>query len=109
MLAVIETGGKQYLVEPGKRINIEKVEKKEGEEVEFSKVLLIEKDGELKIGNPYVEGVKVIGKVIKQGKQKKIVVLKYKRKTRYKVKKGHRQPFTRVEILRIAITERKRG
>jgi len=101
MLAVIETGGKQYLVEPGKRINIEKVEKKEGEEVEFSKVLLIEKDGELKIGNPYVEGVKVIGKVIKQGKQKKIVVLKYKRKTRYKVKKGHRQPFTRVEILRI--------
>jgi large subunit ribosomal protein L21 len=101
MLAVIETGGKQYLVEPGKRINIEKVEKKEGEEVEFSKVLLVEKDGELKIGNPYVEGVKVVGKVIKQGKQKKITILKYRRKTRYKVKKGHRQPFTRVEILKI--------
>jgi large subunit ribosomal protein L21 len=101
MLAVIETGGKQYLVEPGKRINIEKIEKKEGEEVEFSKVLLVEKDGKLKIGNPYVEGVRVIGKIIKQGKQKKITILKYKRKTRYKVKKGHRQPFTRVEILRI--------
>jgi large subunit ribosomal protein L21 len=101
MLAVIETGGKQYLVEPGKRINIEKVEKKEGEEIEFSKVLLVEKDGELKIGNPYVEGVKVVGKVIKQGKQKKITILKYRRKTRYKVKKGHRQPFTRVEILKI--------
>jgi large subunit ribosomal protein L21 len=101
MLAVIETGGKQYLVEPGKRINIENVEKKEGEEIEFSKVLLVEKDGELKIGNPYVEGVKVVGKVIKQGKQKKITILKYRRKTRYKVKKGHRQPFTRVEILKI--------
>jgi large subunit ribosomal protein L21 len=101
MLAIIETGGKQYLVEPGKRINIEKIEKKEGEEVEFSKVLLVEKDGELKIGNPYVEGVKVVGKIIKQGKQKKITILKYKRKTRYKVKRGRRQPFTRVEILRI--------
>jgi len=101
MLAVIETGGKQYLVEPGKRINIEKVEKKEGEEIEFSKVLLVEKDGELKIGNPYVEGVKVVGKIIKQGKRKKITILKYRRKTRYKVKKGHRQPFTRVEILKI--------
>jgi large subunit ribosomal protein L21 len=101
MIAVIETGGKQYLVEPGKRINIEKIEKKEGEEVEFSKVLLVEKDGKLKIGNPYVEGAKVVGKIIKQGKQKKITILKYKRKTRYKVKRGHRQPFTRVEILRI--------
>jgi large subunit ribosomal protein L21 len=101
MLAVIETGGKQYLVEPGKRINIERVEKKEGEEIEFSKVLLVEKDGELKIGNPYVKGVKVVGKVIKQGNQKKITILKYRRKTRYKVKKGHRQPFTRVEILKI--------
>jgi large subunit ribosomal protein L21 len=101
MLAIIETGGKQYLVEPGKRINIEKIEKKEGEEIEFSKVLLVEKDGELKIGNPYVEGAKVVGKIIKQGKQKNITILKYKRKTRYKVKRGHRQPFTRVEILRI--------
>ncbi len=101
MLAVIETGGKQYLVEPGKRINIERIEKKEGEEVEFSRVLLVEKEGELKIGTPFVEGVKVIGKVIKQGKKKKITILKYRRKTRYKVKKGHRQPFTRVEILKI--------
>jgi large subunit ribosomal protein L21 len=101
MIAVIETGGKQYLVEPGKRINIEKIEKKEGEEIEFSKVLLVDKDGKLKIGNPYVEGVRVIGKIIKQGKQKKITILKYKRKTRYKVKRGRRQPFTRVEILRI--------
>jgi large subunit ribosomal protein L21 len=71
MIAVIETGGKQYLVEPGKRINIEKIEKKEGEEVEFSKVLLVEKDGELKIGNPYVEGVRVSRENDKTRKAKK--------------------------------------
>lgn len=101
MLAVIKTGGKQYLVEPGKRINIEKIDKKEGEEVEFSDVLLVEKGGKLKIGTPLVEGAKVIAKVLKQGKAKKVIVFKYKRKTRYKVKKGHRQPFTRIEILKI--------
>lgn len=105
MLAVIKTGGKQYLVEPGKRINIEKIDKKEGEEIEFSEILLLEKDGEIKIGKPFIEGAKVIGKIIKQGKQKKVIVFKYRRKTRYKVKKGHRQPFTRVEITKIETPE----
>lgn len=101
MLAVIKIGGKQYLVEPKQRINIEKINKKEGEEIKFSDVLLLEKDGKVKIGMPLVEGAKVTAKVLKQGKGKKVIVFKYKRKTRYKVKKGHRQPFTRIEILKI--------
>lgn len=101
MLAVIKIGGKQYLVEPKQRINIEKINKKEGEEIKFSDVLLLEKDGKVKIGTPLVEGAKVTAKVLKQGKAKKVIVFKYKRKTRYKVKKGHRQFFTRIEILKI--------
>jgi large subunit ribosomal protein L21 len=101
MLAVIKTGGKQYLVKEGDKIKIEKIGKAAGEEVEFNEVLLLEKNGKVEIGNPVLTNHKVIGKVIEEGKEKKITVLKYKRKTRYKVKKGHRQPFTRVEILRI--------
>jgi len=101
MLAVIKTGGKQYLVFPGQKIQIEKVNKKEGEEIEFPEVLLVEKDGKVKIGKPFVEGAKVIGKVIKQGKGEKILVLKYKKKRRYRVKRGHRQLFTEIEILKI--------
>ena len=101
MLAVIKTGGKQYLVSPGKKIKIEKIEKEVGEEVIFPEVLLLEKQKHLEIGTPLVEGVKVVGKVISQGKGEKVIIFKYKAKTRYKVKKGHRQPFTEVEILKI--------
>lgn len=101
MLAVIKTGGKQYLVSPGQKIKIEKVNKKEGKEITFKDVLLVEKRNKIEIGNPLVKGVKVIGKVLKHGKAKKIIVFKYKSKTRYKVKKGHRQPFTEVEIVKI--------
>ena len=110
MIAVIKTGGKQYLVSPGQKIKIEKIEKpslsratagKGSQEIVFDEVLLLEKDGKIEIGNPLVKGVKVIGKVISQGKEKKKIVFKWKAKTRYKVKKGHRQPFTEVEILKI--------
>jgi len=101
MLAVIKTGGKQYLVEPGQKIKIEKIIGKEGKEVVFKDVLLVEKNRKLEIGTPLVKGVKVIGKILSQGKEKKIIVFKYKSKTRYKVKKGHRQPFTEVEISKI--------
>jgi len=99
--AVIKTGGKQYLVKEGEKIKIEKIEKKEGEEVEFKEVLFLEKDGKVKIGKPFVEGAKVLGKVLKQGRSKKIIVFKYKPKTRYRKKKGHRQPFTEVLIEKI--------
>ena len=101
MFAVIRTGGKQYLVSPGDKIKIEKLDKGEGKEITFSDVLLLEKRNKLEIGNPKVKGAKVIGKILKQGKGKKIIIFKYKPKTRYKVKKGHRQPFTEVEITKV--------
>ena len=98
MLAIIKTGGKQYIVAPGQKIKIEKLDKNEEDEIIFSEVLLLEKNKKTEIGTPFVEGAKVVGKVLKQGKAKKVIVFKYKAKTRYKVKKGHRQPFTEVEI-----------
>ena len=101
MLAVIKTGGKQYIVSPGDKIRIEKIEGKEGKEITFKEVLLLEKGKKLEIGTPLVKEAKVIGKVLKQAKAKKIIVFKYQRKTRYKLKKGHRQPFSEIEIIKI--------
>lgn len=101
MLAIIKTGGKQYKVAPGQKIKIEKLEIPEGQEVIFDNVLLVEKDKKIEIGQPIVKNAKVIGKVLKQGKGDKIIVFKYKPKKRYKIKKGHRQLFTEVEIVGI--------
>jgi large subunit ribosomal protein L21 len=98
MFAVIETGGKQYKVAPGQKLKIEKVEAKEGDGVIFDKVLLIADGENVKIGAPYVAGAKVEAKVLKQGRRDKVIVFKYHSKTRYRKKKGHRQPFTEVEI-----------
>ena len=101
MFAVIRTGGKQYLVSPGDKIKVEKlnVEKKE---VVFDEVLLVVSGKKtVKIGDPLVKGAKVKAKVIKQDRAKKIIVFKYKPKKRYQKKKGHRQPYTEVEILKI--------
>jgi len=103
MLVVIRTGGKQYLVSPGQKIKIEKVEAKEGSEIKFDEVLLLEKGKKLEIGTPLVKEVKVTGKIIRHGKAKKVIIFKYKPKTRYKVKKGFRQPFTEIEITKIEI------
>ena len=96
--AVIKTGGKQYKVAEGEMLLIEKLEVEPGQEVIFDEVLLTENA----IGTPYVPGVKVTAKVLEQGKGKKKIVFKYASKTRYKKKKGHRQPFTKVEILSIS-------
>ncbi len=101
MFAVIKTGGKQYLVSPGDKIKIEKIDAEEGKEVLFGEVLLLEKGKSIKIGTPLVKGAKVTGKVLKQDKAKKVIILKYKPKKRSQTKKGHRQPFTEVEILKI--------
>lgn len=101
MLAVIKTGGKQYLVSPGDKIKIEKIKEKEGEEVVFSEVLLVEKSNKIDIGNPLVKDAKVTGKVLSQSKAEKVTVFKYKSKTRRRTRKGHRQPFTEVEITKI--------
>jgi len=103
MLAIIKTGGKQYLVTPGDKIKIEKLDKPEGKEVTFKEVLLLEKGKKIEVGNPLVKRAKVLGKILKQGKSKKVVVFKYKSKTRKKKKRGHRQPFTEVEITKIEL------
>ena len=97
-IAVIRTGGKQYVISPGQKIKVEKLEAKEGEQITFSEVLLREKQNKIEIGTPLVNGALVTGKVLRQGRAKKVIVFRYKSKTRYKKKKGHRQPFTEVEI-----------
>jgi len=103
MLAIIKTGGKQYLIKPGDKIKIEKIVGKEGKEITFKEVLLLEKNRKVEIGTPFVKGAKVIGKILSQGKGKKIIVFKYKPKTRYKKKAGHRQFFTEVEVTKIEV------
>jgi len=103
MLAVIKTGGKQYIVSPGQKIKIEKIDKKEDSEITFDEVLLLEKGKKVEIGTPFVKNAKVIGKILSHGKAKKLIVFKYKAKTRYKKKRGHRQPFTEVEIKSISL------
>ena len=100
MFAVIKTGGKQYIVAPNQKLRVEKLESKD-ENIEFSDILLIEKDGKVDIGTPTISGAKVTAKITKQDRAKKITVLKYKSKTRYQIKKGHRQPFTEVQIIDI--------
>ncbi|HEX3026656.1 MAG TPA: 50S ribosomal protein L21 [Clostridia bacterium] len=101
MYAVIETGGKQYRVQEGDTIFIEKLGSDEGMEVSFDKVVALGKDEGLEVGAPYVDGVKVSAKVLKNGKGKKIKVFKFKAKKGYRNRKGHRQPYTKVQIEKI--------
>ncbi|WFA09498.1 50S ribosomal protein L21 [Tissierella sp. Yu-01] len=101
MYAVIETGGKQYRVQEGDVVFVEKLDVAEGETVNFDKVLILSNEGNLNAGKPYVEGAKVEGTVLEQGKAKKIIVFKYKAKKNERNKKGHRQPFTKVKIDKI--------
>lgn len=101
MYAIIETGGKQYRVAEGDVITIEKLEAGEGEKVEFDRVLTVVKDGSVTLGKPVVSGAKVTGQVMAQGKGKKILVFKYKAKSNYRRRQGHRQPFTKVVIEKI--------
>ena len=98
MYAIIETGGKQYKVAEGDIITVEKLGVEAGQEYTFDKVLVLAKDGDVKVGAPYVEGAAVTASVIGDGKAKKVVVYKYKRKTGYHKKNGHRQPFTKLQI-----------
>lgn len=100
MYAIIKTGGKQYCVEEGKVITIEKLDVETGAEVAFDEVLLVSGDS-VKIGQPTVAGAKVTGKVLEQGKGAKIRIFKYKAKSNYRRRQGHRQPFTKVQIEKI--------
>ena len=102
MYAIIETGGKQYQVEEGQSIFVEKLNVEEGSKVSFDKVLLVSKDGDIKVGSPLVEGAKVEGTVERHGRGKKVIIFKFKAKKNYRKKKGHRQPFTKVKIESIA-------
>ncbi len=100
MYAIIATGGKQYKVSEGDIITIEKLGVEAGQDVTFDQVLAIS-DGKLKVGNPTVEGATVDASVIKEGRAKKVIVYKYKRKTGYHKKNGHRQAYTQVQIKKI--------
>lgn len=101
MYAIIETGGKQYRVQEGDSIRVEKLNFVDGDAVKFDKVLLVANDSSLNVGKPYVDGAIVEAKVEKQGKNKKIIVFKYKPKKDIRNKKGHRQPYTQVKIEKI--------
>ena len=101
MYAIIETGGKQVKVEEGQSIFVEKLNVEEGGTVTFDKVLFVGGD-DVKVGSPVVEGATVTGKVEKQGKDKKIIVFKYKAKKNNRKKQGHRQPYTKVTIEKIS-------
>ena len=100
MYAIIQTGGKQYKVAAGDEILIEKLEAAVDAEVEFD-VLLVSDESGVKVGKPVLDGVKVKGKVLEHGKGKKVVIFKYKPKKNIRTKRGHRQPYTKVEILSI--------
>lgn len=99
MYAVIKSGGKQYLVKKGDEVKLEKLDKKAGVEVKFDALLVFDKDGKkVEVGKPKIDKVKVVGKVLEEGRSKKVSVIKYKRKTRYRKNVGHRQCFTKVKI-----------
>ncbi|PIP73185.1 MAG: 50S ribosomal protein L21 [Candidatus Lloydbacteria bacterium CG22_combo_CG10-13_8_21_14_all_47_15] len=102
--AIIETGGKQYRVKEGDSITIEKLagDAKEGDAVTFDKVLVLDDGKETKIGTPYLDGVKIEAVFQKTGKGKKVTVIRFRAKSRYHKKKGHRQPYSKVSISKVA-------
>jgi large subunit ribosomal protein L21 len=98
MYAIIKTGGKQYRVSEGDVLNVEKLEVEAGQDVVFDQVLTVVNEGEVTVGKPVVDGAKVTAKVVEHGKGVKIFVFKYKAKSNYRKRQGHRQPYTQVEI-----------
>ena len=98
MYAIIETGGKQYKVQEGDVITVEKVVATEGQTLDINQVLLVEKNGTVTIGAPVVEGASVVVKVVGHGKADKVIAFRYKAKKNVRVKKGHRQPYTKLSI-----------
>ena len=107
MYAIIESCGRQYKVAEGDVVFFEKLDAEEGKKVTFDNVVMVSEEGKVQIGNPYVKGVKVEGKVISHGKGKKIIVFKMKAKKNYRRKQGHRQPYTKVEITGIKTAAKK--
>lgn len=101
MFAIVETGGKQYRVAEGDTVDVEKLDLEVDAKVELDRVTLLQADDTVRIGTPYVEGAKVVGRVVKQGKGPKIRGFVYKPKKNYRRRFGHRQPFTRIQIEKI--------
>lgn len=99
--AVIETGGKQYKVEEGQKLKVEKIEGQEGAPLTFDKVFLRASGDDVEVGKPYVLGAKVEAKIGAQGREDKKIVYRFHSKTRYRKKKGHRQSFTEIEIVKL--------
>ncbi|MBR0455679.1 MAG: 50S ribosomal protein L21 [Firmicutes bacterium] len=102
MYAIIETGGKQYKVQNGDQIKVEKLNAEAGSAVVFDKVLAAGEGADIKVGTPYLEGLTVEGEVVESGKGDKVIIFKYKAKKDYRKKQGHRQPYTLVEIKAVA-------
>lgn len=98
MVAIIKTGGKQYTVTENDIITIEKLDAEVGDKVTFDEVLMTSKDGEISVGRPFLDNVKINGVVEEQGKGDKVIVFKFKRKKDYRKKRGHRQLYTKVRI-----------
>ena len=103
MYAVIETGGKQLKVSEGETVLVEKLDGEVGSDFVFDKVMAVVDDDNTKIGTPYVDGSKVSATIVKQDKNKKVIVFKYRSKTNYRKKTGHRQPYTKVTIKSIQL------
>ena len=103
MYAVIQTGGKQYRVQPGDTIKVEKMEVEPGQTVEFTEVLMVADGEDIRIGRPLLAGVRVAAEVVKQDRDSKIVVYKYRRKKAWRRKQGHRQPFTAIKVTEITV------
>lgn len=101
MYAVIKTGGKQYRVEPGGEVKVEKIPGDVGDEVTFDKVLLTSDGDTVRIGKPYLENARVVGRLSRHGRNRKILVFKYKKRKGYRRKRGHRQDFSLVKIMDI--------
>ena len=101
MFAVIKTGGKQYRISPGQKLRVEKLDAAEGSAFQFDQVLLVADGENVDVGSPVVSGATVEAKILRQARDRKKIVFKYHSKSRYHKKKGHRQPFTEVEITKI--------
>ena len=100
--AIVQTGGKQYRVQTGDTIRVEALSKQAGETVELDDVLLVSEDGQLTLGSPTVPGATITAEVLENGRGKKIVVFKYKAKTRYRRRNGHRQGYTKLQVTGIS-------
>ena len=103
MYAVIKTGGKQHKVAEGEILKVEKLKASEGEPVDITDVLLIEKDGEVTLGSPFIEAAKVTAKILRHGKEDKVTIIKMKRRKDYRKKQGHRQNYSEIQIEQISV------